>query len=200
VGSYRQPKHLVKGVSNQLPDTTLHFIGAGLFGCELYIPRHQFPKPKPKFQMKNSTPLNKTQQRLLDLLTAVMSTHRQNPTASFVDLVASFKVDNCLPKQCQDLGLVEKVRGVGYVWRVGNPMDAYNAIIDFRKQRSLQKRGSNQSPQMDFAQLTAPDSQGPDLRALEARIMSLHERIGDLETTLLDAIIELTNQVTKSKS
>ena len=150
--------------------------------------------------MKNSTPLNKTQQRLLDLLTAAMSTHRQNPTASFCDLVASFKVDNCLPKQCEDLGLVEKVRGVGYVWRVGNPVDAYNAIIDYRKQRAIQKRAPNQSPQMDFAQSTAPDSQGPDLRALEARIMSLHERIGDLETTLLDAIIELTNQVTKTKS
>jgi hypothetical protein len=150
--------------------------------------------------INNSTPLNKTQQRLLDLLTAVMSTHRQNPTASFCDLVASFKVDNCLPKQCEDLGLVEKVRGVGYVWRVGNPVDAYNAIIDYRKQRAIQKRAPNQSPQMDFAQSTAPDSQGPDLRALEARIMSLHERIGDLETTLIDAIIELTNQVTKTKS
>lgn len=151
--------------------------------------------------MKNSTPLNKTQQRLLDLLTAVMSTHRQNPTASFSDLVASFKVDNCLPKQCQDLGLVEKVRGVGYVWRVGNPMDAYNAIIDFRKQRALQKRAPDLRTQMDFVQ-AAPtaenDQRGPDLRALEARIMSLHERIGDLETTLLDAIIELTNEVTKS--
>ncbi len=144
--------------------------------------------------MKSNQSLNKTQQRLLDLLTAVMSTHRQNPTASFGDLVASFKVDNCLPKQCQDLGLVARVAGVGYVWQVGNPMDAYNAIIDFRKQRSLQKRASNQSPQMDFAQSTAPDSQGPDLRALEARIMSLHERIGDLETTILDALVELTNQ------
>lgn len=112
-------------------------------------------------KMKSNQSLNKTQQPLLDLLTAAMSTHRQNPTASFGDLVASFKVDNCLPKQCQDLGLVARVAGVGYVWQVGNPMDAYNAIIDFRKQRSLQKRASNQSPQMDFAQSTASDSQGP---------------------------------------
>lgn len=159
------------------------------------------PNRNPK--MKSNQSLNKTQQRLLDLLTAAMSTHRQNPTASFGDLVASFKVDNCLPKQCQDLGLVARVAGVGYVWRVGNPMDAYNAIIDFRKQRALQKRAPDLRTQMDFVQ--APpnaenDQQGPDLRALEARIMSIHERLGDLETTLLDAIIDLTNQVTKTKS
>lgn len=150
--------------------------------------------------MKSNQSLNKTQQRLLDFVTAAMSTHRQRPAFPLGELVTSFKVNNRLPRQCQDLGLVEKVRGVGYVWRTDDPVKAFNAICELRKQEALQKRAPNQSPQMDFAQSTAPDSQGPDLRALEARIMSLHERIGDLETTLLDAIIELTNQVTKTKS
>lgn len=150
--------------------------------------------------MKSNQSLNKTQQRLLDFVTAAMSTHRQRPAFPLGELVTSFKVNNRLPRQCQDLGLVEKVRGVGYVWRTDDPVKAFNAICELRKQEALQKRAPNQSPQMDFAQSTAPDSQGPDLRALEARIISLHERIGDLETTLLDAIIELTNQVTKTKS
>ena len=150
--------------------------------------------------MKSNQSLNKTQQRLLDFVTAAISTHRQRPAFPLGDLVTSFKVNNRLPRQCQDLGLVKKVRGVGYVWQTDDPMEAFNQICELRKQEVLQKRAPDLRTHLDFPEMTLisdNDTQRSDLRALEARIISLHERIGDLETTLLDAIVELTNQVTE---
>ncbi len=154
--------------------------------------------------MKINKSLNKTEQRLLDFVTTAISTHRQRPAFPLSDLVASFKVDNRLPTQCQDLGLVERVRGIGYVWRTDDPVKAFNAICELRKKEARQKRAPDQQTQTVFTEATTTadadaDQQGPDLRTLETQIMAIHERISDLENTLLDAVVELTNQVIEIK-
>ena len=148
--------------------------------------------------MKINKSLNKTEQRLLDWVTAAISTHRQRPAFPLSDLVTSFKVNNRLPTQCQALGILERVHGVGYVWRTDDPVEAFNAICELRKQEALQKRSPDQQTQTvstEAPPTADADQQAPDLRAIETQIMAMRERISDLETTLLDAVVELTNQV-----
>jgi hypothetical protein len=162
--------------------------------------------------MKNNTSLNRTEQRLLDFLTAAISTHRQQPGIPINDFVIQFRVDNCLPAQCKKLGLVNKVNGIGYVWLTDDPMVAFRAIRDLRKQEARKQEARKQEaikqeaikqearkvkeqdqPKLTLFEQPAPATETPTVTQLQ----SLSQRIDNLETTLLDAVVALTDQVAK---